>query len=343
MIETVNGKINASQIGKSLAHEHVLCDLRPSLVHNEQTDLFKQKISISNRWAIYSDPYVLEDNAFYLDEEVAIRELKTYKKAGGDTIFDCTTFFPNCIENRQSLKRISSESGVNIVLGCGFYIDDYLTNKERALSVTERAQKMIKELTVGFEGNDFKAGFIGEIGTSADVTDDEWKNIQAAGIASKETGAAIHFHTALWEENGLEICEFLIKDGVSPEKICIDHLDVNIREWYIEKLLDMGVYVEFDNFGKEFFIPKRDTGVLRGRFAYDYERCQTIYKLVKKGFADKIFITNDICLKSMLCEYGGNGFAHIVNNIVPMLKDVGVSEKDIDTMLMSNCAKFFDK
>ena len=47
--------------------------------------------------------------------------------------------------------------------------------------------------------------------------------------------------------------------------------------------------------------------------------------------ADKIFITNDICLKSMLCEYGGNGFLHILNNIVPMLKDVGVLENDIET------------
>ncbi len=338
MIETLLGKIRKEEVGMALPHEHILCDLRPSLDMSCDQPHFHDKLSIDNRYVIYGDPYLICDNAFYNEEEIAIRELEYFKECGGKTIFDCTTFTPEY----KKLINISKKTGVNVVMGTGYYVDCYLSNEERRMTVQERAQKMINDLTVSLEGVDAKAGFIGEIGTSAVVTEDEWKNVQAAAIASLETGASIHFHTALWERNGLEIIKKVTSVGVKPEKICIDHIDVNIRQDYIEELLDLGAYVEYDNFGKEFFIPKRETGVLRGRFAYDYERCHSIKKLIDKGYADRILLTTDICLKSMLISYGGNGFSHVIKNIPSMLEDVGITKKQIKTMLETNPANFFD-
>lgn len=63
--------------------------------------------------------------------------------------------------------------------------------------------------------------------------------------------------------------------------------------------MDAGAYIEFDNCGKEYFMPRRDTGLIRGRFAYDYERAQLIAALVERGYKDRILLSNDICLKSM--------------------------------------------
>ena len=339
MINTVNGKIEKKEVGFALPHEHILCDLRPMLAENGVGKYFHEKLKLENRHAIYSDPYTIEDNAFYNNEEIAVKELEFYKEAGGKTIFDCTTFFAD----PAALKRISEKSGVNIVLGCGYYVDVFLDKWNRDASAEEIADKMVKELTEGFGDSGIKAGFIGEIGTSAVITECEWKNVIASGLASLKTGAAIHFHTALWEENGIAITDKLIEMGVKPEKICIDHIDVCIRPDYIKRLLDKGVYVEYDNFGKEFFIPKRDTGVLRGRFAYDYERCLSIKKFADAGYINRIFVTTDICLKSMLYNYGGNGFAHVPQNITVMLKDVGLSDEQVIRLTEGNPAEFFDR
>lgn len=339
MIQTLICEIKKEEVGNALPHEHILCDLRPCLDMNANTPHFHEPLTLENRYVVYTDPYLIADNAVYDDEDVAVKELLLFKESGGKTIFDCTTFTPDY----EKLIRISERTGVQIVMGCGHYVDGFLTEWNRAASKEQIAERMIKELTVGFDGTTAKAGFIGEIGTGADITPYEWKNVLAAGIASKETNSAIHFHTALWERHGLTIAKTLIKNGVAPEKICIDHIDVCIRQDYLEELLKLGVYVEYDNFGKEFFLPTRETGVLRGRFAYDLERCQSIKRLIDKGYTNKILITNDICLKSMLCSYGGNGFGHINNNIKIMLKDVGVTENQIEQLLVDNVADFFDR
>ena len=338
MITTLLGEIKKEEVGNALPHEHILCDWLPGLDMSVDTPHFKEKLSIDNRYLIYRDPYAIADNAIYIDEDVAVKELNLFKESGGKTIFDCTTFFPDI----EKLIRISKRTGVQIVMGTGYYIDSFLTEKEKNASVKELADKMIKDLTVGFDGVNAKAGFIGEIGAEG-ISEYEWKSILASGIASKETNSAIHFHTALWERDGLEIVKRLIKDGVKPEKICIDHIDVNIRQDYIEQLLDLGVFVEYDNFGKEFFCPKSETGHLRGRFAYDYERCVSIKEMVDKGHSDRILITNDICLKSMLASFGGNGFGHINNNVTAILQDVGVDKKVIEKFTTTNIANFFDK
>ena len=89
-------------------------------------------------------------------------------------------------------------------------------------------------------------------------------------------------------------------------------------------------------------MPKRETGLLRGRFAYDLERTAVIADLVKEGYGDKILVTNDICLKNMLRAYGGNGYAHVVTNVVPMLLDSGVSEEQIDRIYRINPGNFLD-
>lgn len=339
MITTVLGDIKKEEVGIALPHEHILIDLSPILDPNSNEPHFHEKLSIDNRYVIYNDPYLIYDNAFYDDENVAVKELKYFKSCGGNTIFDCTTF----TVDYKKLIRISEKSGVNVVIGTGYYLDGFLSDKIKSSSVKELADKMIKDLTVGFDGVDAKAGFIGEMGTSAVITESEWKNVEASALASLQTGASIHFHTALWERNGLDIIKKVVGMGVKPEKICIDHIDVNLREDYLEELLKTGAYVEFDNFGKEFFIPKRDTGVLRGRFAYDLERCQMVKKLIDKGFIDRILLTTDICIKSMLISYGGNGFSHVIKNIPMMLKDVGLTDEQVETLIKDNPANFFDK
>lgn len=78
MIFTLTGPIKKEEAGFSLPHEHILCDLRPSLVGCTKGEHYYEKMRLNNRYVVYSDPYLIEDNAFYLDEDVAVKELNFF-------------------------------------------------------------------------------------------------------------------------------------------------------------------------------------------------------------------------------------------------------------------------
>ena len=89
---TVRGPIEPGDIGMTLAHDHLLCD----------------------SWKI------VQDYAFILDDEaVATDEAALFRAAGGNTICDPTNV--GLGRDAEALARISSHSGLNVVMGCGWY------------------------------------------------------------------------------------------------------------------------------------------------------------------------------------------------------------------------------
>ncbi|MGN1077580.1 MAG: phosphotriesterase [Candidatus Gallimonas sp.] len=341
MITTVLGEIPAEDLGMTSAHEHLLIDLRP-LVSEPETgrEEFFEPLTAKNRYLVNEDPYAVLDNARMESEDDALAELAVYKKYGGGAIVDVTT--DEIARNPMALKRLSAQSGVHIVMGCGRYIDGAIPQQERKKSVEELTEEILRDVRIGVHGTDVKAGVIGEIGTSAVVTETEWRSVRAAANAAAETGLGVHIHTALWERNGLAVADEMTALGVKPHKIAINHIDVDLRRDYNLQLAEKGVFLEFDNFGKEFFVPASPSGLLKGRFAYDLERVQEIVYLVKQGFVSQILVANDICLKNMLTSYGGNGYAHLFRHIIPMFCDAGLSESEIETIFVKNPARFLD-
>jgi len=204
-------------------------------------------------------------------------------------------------------------------------------------SVQELADEMRKDILLGIGDTDIRAGIIGEIGTSAVISDSEKKVLRAAGMVGAETGKAIHVHTDLYTENGFEVIDTLTREGARPEKICVDHVDVWLRPDYIRALLEKGVYVEFDNFGKEFYTSRER------RFAYDLERIRLLSNLIREGYRSQILICNDICLKTMWKTYGGNGYAHILRAVRDMAVEEGNDSSVYDTLLTENVKNFLSK
>lgn len=338
MIRTVLGDIKKEELGVTTAHEHVYSDLRPLVDAMDHKD-FYSPLTADKRYLVNEDPYFILDNAL-LNPEDSLVDMKIFNKYGGGALVECTT--DDFGRNPIVLKDLALKSGLNVIMGCGHYIDASLSPEVKNSSIDTLAKEIIDDITVGVCGTGIKAGIIGEVGTSMEITDAEWKNVTASAIASKETGASIHFHTALWGRNASAIIKEVNKHGVSSEKICIDHIDVALRSDYLYEILDQGAYVEFDNIGKEFYVPKDNQGLLHGRFAYDLERAEVIADLVNRGYADKILLSIDICLKSMQIPNGGNGYVHLLRHFKPMLKDVGISERDIDKMFIDNPSNFLD-
>lgn len=333
MITTVLGEINENELGITSSHEHIFIDMRKCVdITGNEPPIFYDKVDNANRCEVFSDPYAILDNALLEGIDDAVEEVEYFKAWGGQTIIDCT--LDEIGRNPIALKEVSQRTGVNIVLGCGHYYHKAHFPYVKDATVKELADEMRKDITEGIGDTDIKAGIIGEIGTSAIISDDEKKVLRAAGIVGRETGKAVHIHTDLYTENGFEVIDILTAEGMKSEKICIDHVDVLLRPDYIRELLQRGVYVEFDNFGKEFYVSEER------RFAYDLERIKLLKTLLDEGYQKQILICNDICLKTMWKKFGGTGYAHILRTVKNMAIENGIDEKIYMSMLSENVKEF---
>ena len=338
-VNSVCGELTRQQLGTVTTHEHVLLDLTAfyqALPVPGIEDPATQKVEMWNLGILSRDCYALKDNLLLVNEQEQEKELLFFRNAGGNTVVDAS--LPGIGRDPVALRRIAQNTGLNIIMGTGFYVGE--THPAELADMTDRqvADLMVKELTEGVEGTDVRAGYIGEIGISEIFDDKERKVLRAAAIAQKDTGVAINVHINPWTVNGLEAADILLDAGVSPDKICISHIDVENREAYIYALLKKGVYVEFDNFGKEYYIRREVRNSGYGLFVHDTERVTLLKKMIDDGYLRQILLSCDVCLKNLLHTYGGWGYDHVLTNIVPMMEDEGITQEQIHTLLVENPA-----
>ena len=334
-IKSVLGELKRDELGVVTTHEHVLLDLTAFFENHEVDgidDPATEKVKMENLGILSRDCYALKDNLLLDSEELAIKELSFFKRAGGNTVVDAS--LDGIGRNPLALKRISQATGLNIIMGCGFYVGATHPESLSKMSEREIADIMVRELREGIDG--ICAGYIGEIGISEIFDDKERRVLRAAAIASLDTGAAINVHINPWTVNGLEATDILLSSGVSPDRICISHIDVENREDYIFALLDKGVYVEFDNFGKEYYIKREVRNSGYGLFVRDTERVTLLKKMIDRGYLSQILLSCDLCLKNLTRTYGGWGYDHLLTNVLPMMEDEGITKEQIDALLRVN-------
>lgn len=343
-IQTVTGEIKREEMGIVTPHEHIFIDLtgffeeRPVRYIENPAE---EKVKMENLGALNRDPYALKDNLLMLDYEVQKKELMYFKNAGGRTVVDATTI--GIHRKPLLLKKIAEETGLNIIAGTGYYVGGTHSKEVRAMNPAELAKVMIHELEAGMDDTDIKAGLIGEIGISEIFDESERNVLRGAAIANKETGAGVMVHINPWTVNGIEASEILFEEGIKPDRIAICHIDVEDREDYVLKLLKSGVYIEFDNFGKEYYVNREVRNKGYGLFVTDTERVKFLKKLIDSGYLNQILLSCDVCLKTLLHTYGGWGYDHLLTNVIPMMEDEGITKEQIDTMLVKNPADFLER
>lgn len=340
MINTVTGAVSIDSLGNVLPHEHLLINLTNQYSGKKVygIDGERDKVTLENLGLLRRDCYILRDNLLLDNPDVAADELAAFKRAGGDTVVEVTP----CGVGRDvcALRDISLKTGVNIIAGTALYTHDAIPEHLEKMSVEELAEFFVSELTVGIDGTDIKAGVIGEIGTSDRIYPVEERTLRAAALANLKTGAPILIHTYPWGKMGLDALDIIDGYGVDLSSVCICHVDVKFDEDYIKAIMDRGAWVEFDDFGKEFYIVTKPGEFAGGAFASDVERVRMINKLCLEGYADRILVTNDICLKMLLHKYGGYGYDHILENIRPMMVCEGMDAGFIDKILQKNPIEF---
>lgn len=340
-VKTVCGELGRDQLGTVTTHEHVLLDLTgfyQELPVPGIEDPATQKVEMWNLGILSRDCYALRDNLLLVDEDVQAEELARFRDAGGDTVVDAS--LPGIGRDPEALRRISEKTGLNIIMGTGFYVGDTHPKELAGMSDREVADLMVKELTEGVDGTGICAGYIGEIGISEIFDDKERKVLRAAALAQLDTGVAINVHINPWTTNGIEAADILLDAGVAPDRICISHIDVEDREDYVWALLKKGVYVEFDNFGKEYYIRREVRNSGYGCFVHDTDRVKFLKKMIDDGYLNQVLLSCDLCLKNLMHKYGGWGYDHVLTNIVPMMEDEGITDEQIRTLLVENPANW---
>jgi phosphotriesterase-related protein len=346
-ILTVLGSIDPEPVGAMLPHEHIFLDLTNQYrAFPEATKVrwAEEKVSLETIGILTRNPLALRDNLLLDDVEVAEREVMQFRKAGGGLIVDVTNI--GIGRDPVALRGLSRATGVPVVTGCGYYYHATHPQEMSKRSVEDLAEEMMKEILVGIGDTGVRAGVIGEIGISEVMHPDEEKVLAAAARAQRKTGVGIQVHIFPWNPKGwplgLDAIDILCSNGADPRKISINHVDVamEINSEYINEIIARDAYAEFDNFGHQFYVDKRSRLFLPGPMATDMQRIRAVVDLVEKGRADHILLSTDLCHKNLLHSYGGWGYDHLLTNVIPMLREYGLSDDQVKLLTEENPRRF---
>lgn len=339
-IQTVLGPIEASQLGRVLTHEHFNLDFK--MFHTappaQLKEFLNDKITLQNVGYIKQWPYSSRDNLQLLGPEVdaaILEEMRLYKKFGGGTIVENTSL--GLKRNVPLMIKVSKELGVNVIAGTGYYVDVCQPSSNLNLNVEAMCDVMQKEITEGcLDYPEVKCGIIGEVGSSWPISDFERRAIIASAHVQTSLNCPVTFHPARTPEAPFEIIRIFQEAGGNVKKAVMSHLDRTLKQ--MEDLLEFassGSFCQFDMFGIECSFYQ-----LNSKFDMpsDAQRVDMIASLISEGKEDKILVSHDIHTKHRLSNFGGHGFSHIMNSVVPKMLIKGIHSNVIDKMLIKNPA-----
>ena len=328
---TVLGAVEPDRLGFTLMHEHLYLDLRknhlpdPELTPAEravwEADLDLSNLHLARRVLPLLDNYVLDT------EDSAIAEVSHFRALEGQTIVDVTS--RGLGRDPEALKRASTATGLNIVMGSGWYQKVFHPDDMDSRSVETLTDEIVHDVTVGVGDTGIRSGIIGEIGVNGDpITDNEARNVRAAARASLLTGAAISFHSPPLKSEKQDVLDIVEEEGADLTRTILGHSCSMADDVpFMLELLSRGVYIQFDTLG-----------VVRTSEepARDHRVAVAIPQMIDAGYGDRILLSQDVCWKSHLSMYGGSGYTYIQETFLPYLSTLGVSDEAQRQIMVEN-------
>jgi len=301
---TVSGPIPPDKLGFTLPHEHTGI----SLWH------------IANRWDYWE---------LTADDDLITEELREFRRRGGGTLVDLTP--PGVGRDPHRLRKLAGATGLNIVMGTGWYREAYYPIEaliERR-TVDDLAAEMVRELEHGVGESGIRPGIIGEIGTDKPwVSALEERVHRAAARAATQTGIAITTH-GVHSAVGLAQLRIFTEEGVDPSRVVIGHADsYHDLDFYLS-VLDAGANLQFDFLGHRFGVEE----------ALEPRLVETIVELLERGFGEQILLSQDVCHNRQLKANGGFGYVYLQQHFLPTLRTAAVGEGEIRQMTIDNPAR----
>lgn len=338
-VMTVLGQIPVDTLGVTLMHEHLLLDAsswwkRPCCASD--IALAERPIDVGMLGELRMNPFLNRDNCQLVDVDAAVAELMLFVELGGRTVVDPTNL--GIGRDPRALQRISRRTGLNVVMGAGFYLEPSHPDYVRRLSVEEIARLIARDC--GGVPDDMPivaAGIIGEIGISKDFTAEEEKVLRGAAGASRISGVPLSIHLPGWERHGHRVLDVIEAEGADLRHTILCHMNPSLGDpGYQRSIADRGAFLEYDMIGMDFFYADQ-----QAQSPSDEENAAALARLIADGYLDAILVSQDVFLKMMLTRHGGFGYAYILKHFVPRLARHGVDAKSIERLLVANPARVF--
>ncbi|NHO20780.1 phosphotriesterase-related protein [Acetobacter oeni] len=330
---TVTGPITPDEMGTTLMHEHILLDASkkwtaPACACHRPWAM--RPLAMDMLGEIAMNPLGNRDNCMLDDTGLAIGELKKFYDLGGRTVVDPTNV--GIGRDPEALREISEKTGLNIIMGAGYYLQPSHPAYVQPETVDSLARRIIRDVGGANDKPAVLAGIIGEIGISSVMTKDEEKVLRAAAIASAETTVPLSVHLPAWMRVAHTVLDIAEEEGTNLDHVILCHMNPSFSDPdYQHSLADRGAWLEYDMISMAYYYPEEDA-----QCPSDDENATAITHLFERGYGQKVLVSHDVFLKSMLTRYGGHGYGYILRHFVPRLKRYGLQERDIEQLLVTN-------
>ncbi len=319
-VETVTGPVEADQLGTTLVHEH--------LIYRDE--------AVAAWWPHLGSVVPVDpprDVGPHGLHEVAMQSAQAVVEQGVKTICEPTGMFGG--RDVEFSRRVSEESGLQVVPCTGIYTYDYLPMFFVTRDAGAMADLFVHDITKSIQGTGIKAAFLKCAADEPGVTENIEKVHRAVAQASVRTGTPIMAHSRPANQTGIRQVEIFEEEGVDLSKVQIAHTGDSDDLDYIERLLEKGVYIGMDRYGLEIFLPFE-------------KRNATVTALLERGYADRMFLSQDYCatldwypveVEEQLLAGGAAkdwSMTLVIDQVVPILREAGMTDAQLETMMVEN-------
>ncbi|MFC1919970.1 phosphotriesterase [Chloroflexota bacterium] len=301
------GEVKSEDLGIVLVHEHI---------------------------AAFPRDYDLHPNPEF-DEEGALNrvaeEFLALKAYGVNTIMDATP--PGFGRNMKYAIQLAEESGLNIILSTGLFLESAMPADTMDKETDELAYAMENELVAGIGQTNVKAGIIKVAVSNNNIAAFEVKALRAAARAHRATGTPIITHTEPGQSMGREQMDIFEDEGVAPSKIVIGHSCCCPDLEYHLDLLHRGVSVGFDRIGLE-----------RPDYVGDDVRLAAIAGLIAAGYGKQLLLSQDVVgIHPFPADFSlpQRSYLYLFKDFIPRLRRAGVRQETINAILVENPRRLF--
>ena len=317
-INTVKGSIESALLGTTLMHEHVFI-LTPEIAQNFPKDWGDEEQRIAD----------------------AITRMNELKARGVDSIVDLTVIGLGRYIPR--IKNVAEKTGINIIAATGVYTYNdvpmyfHFRGPGTVLGGPELMTEMfVKDIEEGIADTGVKAAILKCATDQQGVTPGVERVLRAVAQAHRRTGVPISTHTHAHSERGLDQQRIFEEEGVDLSRVIIGHSGDTTDLDYLEKVIARGSYLGMDRFGIDTILSFED-------------RVSTVARMCERGHAGKMVLSHDAaCFSDWLPDavytmMPNWHYLHIHNDVIPALKQRGVTDDQISTMLIDNPRKIFER
>ena len=272
----------------------------------------------------------------YWDEDARVAEaivkLRRLREAGIETIVDPTAY--GLGRNIPRIQRVNEGVDLNIVVATGVYafveLPGFLGYRKNDWIV----DLFVHEIREGIGDTGVKAAFLKCAVDRHGLVGDVPRILSLVAAAAVETGAPVMVHTHAATQSGLVALDVLVRDGVDPRRVVVAHAGDSNDLDYLRAIADTGASLGCDRFNIEHFNP-------------DEDRIRTLVALVEAGYADRIHLGHDAAtfhdfmVGNLVFADEHPDYLHLSTQILPRLLVAGVTQHQIDEMLVGNPRRFF--